>query len=100
MFDLGTLGGTSSGATGINNRGDIVGFSRIATGERHAFLFRGGVMIGLGTLGGAFSFGRAINDRGDVVGDADTTVIGNDGFPIFQAFLYDRGGIHDLGTLP
>jgi probable HAF family extracellular repeat protein len=59
---LGTIGDDpvgSSAATGINERGDVVGRS-----NGHAFLY-GGVMSDLGP-GGA----RAINDRGTIVGQA------------------------------
>jgi probable HAF family extracellular repeat protein len=51
--DLGTLpGGTISEATGINNRGDIVGWSTYGgTSYSHAFLWTDGIMIDLGTLG-------------------------------------------------
>jgi probable HAF family extracellular repeat protein len=53
MIDLGTLpGGTHSWATGINNKGQIVGYSTIASGQTHAFLYSGGTMIDLGTLEG------------------------------------------------
>jgi probable HAF family extracellular repeat protein len=38
-MDLGTLGGNSSGANAINNRGQIVGSSTTTLGERHACLW-------------------------------------------------------------
>ena len=52
MIDLGTLGGTYSYANGINNKGQIVGYSLTASGQDHAFLYSGGKMTDLGTLGG------------------------------------------------
>jgi probable HAF family extracellular repeat protein len=52
MIDLGTLGGSTSHANGINERGQIVGNSETTTGERHPFLWEEGTMIDLGTLGG------------------------------------------------
>ena len=38
MRDLGTLGGSASVADAINNRGQVVGFSRTSTGQTHVFL--------------------------------------------------------------
>lgn len=80
MTDLGTLGGDRStpGAPSeglltdpLNERGHVTGTSETATGEEHAFLWRGGEMTDLGTLGGARSMGMALNDRGQVVGWID-----------------------------
>jgi probable HAF family extracellular repeat protein len=76
MTDLGTLGGPSSNATGINNRGEIVGYSQLANGETHAALWRDGKIQDLGGLpGGVASPGTgvlsealAINNRGAIVG--------------------------------
>jgi len=54
----------------------------------------------LGTLGGNNSFPLGINDRGQVVGWSETADIDpNSGFPTFHAFLWNRGVMHDLGTL-
>lgn len=107
MQDLGTLGGFNSAAQGINNAGQIVGYSNpVGNNIIHAFLYEGipgagGTMHDLGTLpGGSISNATAINDIGQVVGFADTT--GN-GLPT-DAFRYDPlpggGGImRDLGSL-
>ena len=56
MIDLGTLGGTISSARGINDSGQVAGFSNDASGKTRAFLWtdRTG-MTDLGTLGGPLS---------------------------------------------
>jgi probable HAF family extracellular repeat protein len=69
ITDLGTLGGASSKAFGINQRGDVVGQSETADGRTHAFLSRNGRMTDLGTL--PFdddSVAYGINRSGAVVG--------------------------------
>lgn len=70
ITDLGTLGGMTTSAFGINDAGKIVGRSEDGLGNTRAFLYVGGVMTDLGTLGGANSEARAINNRDDIVGDA------------------------------
>jgi probable HAF family extracellular repeat protein len=93
-IDLGSLGGTSGQAYNINNRSDVVGFSRVAAGPRHGFLWRRGKMTDLGLLPGDLSSeAAAINDQGEVVGfstDAD----GNE-----RAVLWCHGTIAELNTL-
>jgi probable HAF family extracellular repeat protein len=54
MADLGTLGGTLSDASAINELGQVVGTSTTAAGERRAFLWTAsGGMIDLGMLSGS-----------------------------------------------
>lgn len=51
--DLGTLGGASSYATGINSSGVVVGWSQTSAGETHAFRWTAsGGMTDLGSLAG------------------------------------------------
>jgi probable HAF family extracellular repeat protein len=96
MQDLGTLGGNESKASGINGKGQVVGFSRSGRGTNpHAFLWdRHGGMQDLGTLGGESqdnSEAHGINDIGQVVGG---------GYVSGHAWLWESGhGMRDLGTL-
>src|SRR4051812_30684197 len=74
VVDLGTLGGASSQAYGINQSGKVVGAAAVASGALHAFLYSNGSMTDLGTLGGGTSsIAKAINDSGVVVGVANNT---------------------------
>ncbi len=77
--DLGTLGGESNTALGLNNQGMVVGKSEIALpdgrgGERtHAFFWRGGRLRDLNALlparsGWVLYEADAVNDRGWIVG--------------------------------
>jgi len=61
--DLGTLGGGSSQADSINNRGQIAGWSLDATGATRAFVYDDGVMLDVASLrgvGSALKFGSAV----------------------------------------
>ncbi len=98
--DLGALGGRSSVATGINERGEIIGTSRTATGTTHGFVWAKGRMTDLGTLPGwADSAPVGINDHGQVVGwssnETGGTWIGSKA----RAFLWQNGRMTDLGTV-
>jgi len=70
ISDLGTLGGTFSIATGVNDLGQVVGYSATADGATHAFLWQSGTMTDLGTLRAAAgeSHATGINRLGQVVG--------------------------------
>jgi len=93
--DLGTLGGNSSIATGINNNGQVIGQSQLANGNWHAFVYSGGVMSDLGTLGGVESYAGGypggINNSGQIVGDSKLANGNSSGF------LYSDGIMKDLG---
>jgi probable HAF family extracellular repeat protein len=97
MTDLGTLGGTRSSATGINDAGRVVGYSNTASGEGHAFItgLNGMGMTDLGTLGGLSSYAIGINDAGQVAGGSETA----SGFS--HAFITGSNGVGmtDLNSL-
>lgn len=75
--DLGTLGGSSSCAYGINSSGQVVGASSTANGAAHGFRTSPNAPINpatddIGTLGGSFSTAYGINDSGQVTGGSST----------------------------
>ncbi len=71
ITDLGVLTtGGMSYATGINNSGQVVGWSagNDTTTGTTAFIWQNGTMSSLGTMGGTSSVATAINSTGQVVG--------------------------------
>lgn len=66
--DLGTLGGPNSGASNINSRGQVVGWSNTADGRVAAFVWQHGVMTSLRAPGWSYTEARAVNRHGHVVG--------------------------------
>ena len=100
MTNLGNLGGIWSGATAINDLGQVVGFlgTEYLGGEeiypQSAFLYENGVLLELGGLAPNLnSSARDINNLGQIVGGARIA----DGSG--HAFLYENGEMIDLNTL-
>lgn len=94
-IDLGNLGGTTAYAFGINERGQVTGFSTLADESLfHAFLWKGGAMADIGTLpGDVASIGNTISDDGVIVGDSFDSAFNS------RAFVWKDGRMTDLNTL-
>ncbi|MFT4543305.1 MAG: putative HAF family extracellular repeat protein [Planctomycetota bacterium] len=103
--DLGTLGGIDSAALGLNDQGQVVGWSAIAgcmTSQglpcRHAFLFENGTMTDIGVLpGDEDSVARTINNAGTIVGTSEANIIFGSG--TFHAAIWNAGVISPLPDL-
>jgi probable HAF family extracellular repeat protein len=91
---LGTLGGASSEANGINDAGWVVGSSLDATGRTYAFVWRSGLgMTNLGAPDGFISDANAVNSAGQIVGGYQA---GNNRA---AALWHADGTLTDLSTL-
>lgn len=93
--DLGTLGGVNSRAGGLNDLGQVSGWSHTTPGgDDRAFYWSPETgMLNLGTLGGTRSLAYAINNAGHVVGQAKLP----SGY--WRAFDWSlSSGMSDLGT--
>jgi len=102
IHELSPLSGDSvSGATAINDNGQVVGASGtcapVSIDSPHAVLWQHGSVTNLGSLGGVTNnLALGINNRGEVVGISDLA-----GDATFHAFVWTRDeGMRDLGTLP
>jgi probable HAF family extracellular repeat protein len=110
MQDLGNLGGVAGFIAAINNRGQVIGGSGIASDpaacspggsiefnnpDCHPFLWDQGILTDLytSTPGSHPTTAEAINDAGEIVGAAV--------FPNapYDAYLWQNGVATDLGTL-
>ena len=94
------LSGDSDGAgVAINDNGEVAGCSGICANVGgasclHAIVWKDGSPTNIGGLG-TLNLGAAINNRGQVLGESllpDNTT--------FHSFLWEKGEITDLGTLP
>lgn len=99
LHDLPALSGFAHGAaTGINNAGAIVGYSRPdpSSGAYHAFLWQSGTMTDLGTIPGYdfWTIACAINNSGQIAGTSYSRDFRG------RAFLYQGGAtVQDLNSL-
>jgi probable HAF family extracellular repeat protein len=100
ITDLGTMGGLTSFAVGINDNGLIVGASEVVCPPpcpfdeppTHAFVWQNGQFTDLGTMGGENSHANAINAAGIVVGSS--AAVGDTERPV----KWQNGQVTDLGT--
>jgi probable HAF family extracellular repeat protein len=118
VIDLGTLGGTVSGALAINSKGWVTGFSFLpGDANLHALLWRRGVKTDLGTLGGpnstpnGFMDSASVNERGEIAGAAESSAADPLGENFFLCnfpdglgllclpFLWEDGAMMPLPTL-
>jgi len=74
VSDLPGLGGTSNGGNSINDQTWVAGYARLPNRDRHAALWRNGVLSNLGTLGGPNSSvtWNVKNTAGIIVGISQT----------------------------
>src|ERR1035441_6035389 len=103
ITDLGTLGGSFSLAYGINDNGQIDGFSTLPGDTvQHSFVIEKGAMIDLGTLGGPNSESFAnLNNAIQVAGTAETSVSDPNGedFCAFGTHLVCLGFVWHHGIM-
>jgi probable HAF family extracellular repeat protein len=91
VTDLGTLGGASSRALALNERGQVLGDSRAADGQNHAVLWTNGRMIDLGVLQALTPRPHdALNDKGQAIGEIGTS-------PEARPVMWT---VHDAGEPP
>jgi probable HAF family extracellular repeat protein len=97
MRDLGSLGGTCTLVTDLNERGQVIGVSSPAGDQfQHAFIWQNGSLHDLGgSLGGNNTGAFVMNDYGQAVGFATFP-----GETTFHATLWRRvGDMTDLGVV-
>jgi probable HAF family extracellular repeat protein len=98
MIDIGTLGGICGFVYGLNNSGQVIGWSDlIGDTVAHPFLWDPNAsphLQDLGTLGGSKGLATALNDAGEVAGGSTTQDDQE-----FHAFFWWKGVMTDLGTI-
>ena len=94
VTDLGTLGGPSSNALGVNGDGIVAGWSMRADGVQRAVAWTAQGIVDLGSLvDGGCSYANGINSAGVIVGSTCTAAAG-----VRAARFRGPGLIDDLGS--
>jgi len=97
MQTLGTGVGFYSRSVGINNKGQVIGYtytSQFLSSRGRGFIYSNGVMVDIGVLeGGLFSNSVGLNEKGQVVGDASNPQNRS------HAFIYENGVLTDLDPI-
>jgi probable HAF family extracellular repeat protein len=97
VVDLGTLGGNGSWATGINNRGDIVGQAQKANGDWRCALWDERGITDLGNFDDApMCSALSVNNRGQIVGFSGASF---DDLTTAHALLWENGHMINLQNL-
>jgi probable HAF family extracellular repeat protein len=96
MTALPTLGGNDGEAQGINDSDEIVGYSKLASGENRAVRWANGTVTNLGTLPGMVNSNAvAINSSGQIVGWSTSSDLLHT-----RGWIWQNGIMTDLGLLP
>jgi probable HAF family extracellular repeat protein len=100
LTDLGTLGGESSGANGINAKATVVGSAEDANAVRHGFMWTAanGMQALADTPSATWARAAAINDSGVIVGRIQDLY--EDGSQRLNAVRWGNGSPQVLGSDP
>ena len=94
VHDIGSLGNNLTAALGVNDKGVVVGYSRLPfSSTDRGIIWKDGVLTQLGTLGGQHSYAGDVTNRGVILGSAD------DANGINHMVTWDLNGnlLHDYG---
>jgi probable HAF family extracellular repeat protein len=93
VIDLGTLGGSESGAHAINQAGVVVGYSMTRADRRmRPIAWKDGSVKVLKDLGGRYASAKAISSKGHIAGYSENTAGER------RAVVWKSGTLKDLGN--